>query len=173
MRRRTEWLLSSFRTFGSRFPTAVTIRRRRPPLPTDSYATALGGGKQAALNQLLIPDSRGRSGLGQAGVVLWIGQNSWQWIDLDDIGNPRGIEPDVDSRPIAAAESVVRPQRHLFDCLAQRFVDRRRALEHPERLFRSIPDPFGFKAVDRQRPVRQGVEPNAHDRQDASIATIS
>src|SRR5207244_6557825 len=63
-------------------------------------AVALAGMGQDPPDQLGVGDLRGSSGGGKARVVGRIRYNAWQWVQLQNVRLPLGIETHVDAAPI-------------------------------------------------------------------------
>src|SRR5688572_32151885 len=80
----------------------------RAVTPLEGETVTLGRGEQARLDELVVADAGRARGLGQTGILLGVGQNPRERIDLDDVGHARRVDADVDAGPVAAAGHVVR-----------------------------------------------------------------
>src|SRR4051795_1731794 len=100
---------------------------------------------QARLNQLVVRDSGRPRRLWQAGVVGRVWKDAWERIDLHQVRCARGVQPDVDARPVPAAQDPICTENDRLDPLAEGFRDSRGAFEDLQRLFRTVPDPLGLE----------------------------
>src|ERR1700681_3173461 len=118
---------------------------------------ALRGRNQTRLNQLIVADAGGAGGFGKAGMVIGIRQDSRQGIYLDDVGGSCSVEPNVDSRPVAATHNLVRRERDTFDRLPQAVGDVGGAVENGERGIAVVPNPLGLEPIYRHGARRESV----------------
>jgi hypothetical protein len=124
------------------------------------------------MNQRRIRITGRPSGLGKTRVFLWIGQNPWQGIDLQDIRLAPLVQPDVDPAPVPDAEDLNRLPDDLLDPVFEIDFELGGTAEDLQRLIGLVPDPLGFIGIHRIRPRRQLGMIDLDDRQDFDIGRV-
>jgi len=90
-------------------------------------SVALAGMCQDTVDQGLIGDMRGGRGLRKTRMALRIGQNPWQWIQLQDLWLFIRIETYVDATPITTLQRQEGVAAEIGDTLSQGRGERRGA----------------------------------------------
>ena len=91
-------------------------------------SVTLAGMCQDTVNQGRIGDMRGGSGCRKTRVALRIGQNPWQWIQLQDLWLSMRIETYVDTTPITTLQRQEGAAAEIGDTLSQGRGERRGAV---------------------------------------------
>src|SRR6266478_4850230 len=126
------------------------------------------------LDKLVVRVSSDPRCLGQTGVHRRIGNDAWERIQLDDVGDPEAVDAHVDAAPVAAAEGAIGVQRDALGLMNERCSDTgRRALKNCEWMLARVPDPLRLVAVDGWRSGGQRGEIECDDREAAYVAVVT
>src|SRR5688572_11004627 len=137
------------------------------------HTLSRGSVLQTTLNELVVADPGRARRFRQARVVGWVRQNPRKRIHLDHVRSSRGIQANIDPRPVAAAEHTERIECNSLNRRLKLLRDTRRTLKNFQRFLGTIPDELRIEAVDGQSTAGKRLEIHPDDRKNRRFLAVA